>query len=325
VASFMDRESRLNNERVLQTWLERAGGRLILVGEGTATSTLDYLVDGVVTLRNINYYGRDLREISLNKLRGVNVIKNSYLFTLDEGMFKTFESYRDPCSPSIQISKPDLDKSANLSTAMKFSSGYEIIDRDFNGGFLDKSVVLIEYDPRIGINPAIIFLSQFISESMKKLYSIFLNYSLKNSYSLLLNQIIKNHNDDLIRYINFFKKSRNDSENDQYVSKNMQSYDFIDEIEKFKLQSPVFSIIDIDRDQKIDPASLESLKNHMNITFMIKTLDVSNKYSGLIFPDFHFQLVLINGVLCVNLLHPLSKMYVLEVNKEKNNVKLIEI
>ena len=58
---------------------------------------------------------------------------------------------------------------------------------------------------------------------------------------------------------------------------------------------------------------------------MIKTLDVSNKYSGLIFPDFHFQLVLINGVLCVNLLHPLSKMYVLEVNKEKNNVKLIEI
>lgn len=325
VASFMDRESRLNNERVLQTWLERAGGRLILVGEGTATSTLDYLVDGVVTLRNINYYGRDLREISLNKLRGINVIKNSYLFTLHEGMFKTFESYRDPCSPSIQISKPDLDKSANLSTAMKFSSGYEIIDRDFNGGFLDKSVVLIEYDPRIGINPAIIFLSQFISESMKKLYSIFLNYSLKNSYSLLLNQIIKNHNDDLIRYINFFKKSRNNSENDQYVSKNMQSYDFIDEIEKFKLQSPVFSIIDIDRDQKIDPASLESLKNHMNITFMIKTLDVSNKYSGLIFPDFHFQLVLINGVLCVNLLHPLSKMYVLEVNKEKNNVKLIEI
>jgi hypothetical protein len=148
---------------------------------------------------------------------------------------------------------------------------------------------------------------------------------LKNSYSLLLNQIIKNHNDDLIRYINFFKKSRNNSENDQYVAKNMQSYDFIDEIEKFKLQSPVFSIIDIDRDQKIDPAALESLKNHMNITFMIKTFDVSNKYSGLIFPDFHFQLVLINDVLCVNLLYPLSKMYVLEVNKEKNNVKLIEI
>jgi hypothetical protein len=160
---------------------------------------------------------------------------------------------------------------------------------------------------------------------MKKLYSIFLNYSLKNSYSLLLNQIIKNHNDDLIRYINFFKKSRNNSENDQYVSKNMQSYDFIDEIEKFKSQSPIFSIIDIDTDQKIDLAALDNLKNHMNIIFMLKTFDVSNKYSGVIFPDFHFQLVLINDVLCVNLLHPLSKMYALEVNKEKNIVKLIEI
>ena len=33
IASFMDREARLNNERVLQTWRERAGAKLIFISE----------------------------------------------------------------------------------------------------------------------------------------------------------------------------------------------------------------------------------------------------------------------------------------------------
>ena len=33
IASFMDRESRLNNERVLQIWRERAGAKLIFLSE----------------------------------------------------------------------------------------------------------------------------------------------------------------------------------------------------------------------------------------------------------------------------------------------------
>src|SRR5919107_1936834 len=92
VASFMDRESRLNNERVLQTWLERAGGRLILVGEGNGMTTLDYLVDGIVTLKFTQFNNIKLREMNLTKLGGININKNTFLYTLNNGIFKTYES-----------------------------------------------------------------------------------------------------------------------------------------------------------------------------------------------------------------------------------------
>jgi KaiC/GvpD/RAD55 family RecA-like ATPase len=59
IASFMDRESRLNNERVLQIWRERAGAKLIFLSESYDTSLLDSIVDGVITLKlafkNSNY------------------------------------------------------------------------------------------------------------------------------------------------------------------------------------------------------------------------------------------------------------------------------
>src|SRR6185436_11140277 len=51
VASFMDRESRLNNERILQIWRERAGAKLIFISETSDTLLLDSIVDGVITLK----------------------------------------------------------------------------------------------------------------------------------------------------------------------------------------------------------------------------------------------------------------------------------
>ncbi|RPJ30207.1 MAG: hypothetical protein EHM25_07095, partial [Nitrosopumilales archaeon] len=50
VASLMDREARLNNERVLQTWRERAKAKLIFTSEESVESSLEYIVDGVVEL-----------------------------------------------------------------------------------------------------------------------------------------------------------------------------------------------------------------------------------------------------------------------------------
>jgi KaiC/GvpD/RAD55 family RecA-like ATPase len=53
IASFMDREARLNNERVLQTWRERAGAKLIFVNEDPSNTSLDFVVDGAVKLDQI--------------------------------------------------------------------------------------------------------------------------------------------------------------------------------------------------------------------------------------------------------------------------------
>src|SRR5918996_1727390 len=94
IASFMDREARLNNERVLQTWRERAGAKLIFISEQPADTTLDFLVDGIVELKQSYYNSVKMRQIFLQKLRGTRIKRPSYLYTLENSIFHSFAPYR---------------------------------------------------------------------------------------------------------------------------------------------------------------------------------------------------------------------------------------
>src|ERR687893_9822 len=91
-ASFMDREARLNNERVLQTWRERAGAKLIFLSESCETTLLDSIVDGVITLNNEFEKSNQYRELHINKLRGLSVNCPKYYFSLFSGMFFALDS-----------------------------------------------------------------------------------------------------------------------------------------------------------------------------------------------------------------------------------------
>ena len=103
IASFMDRESRLNNERVLQIWRERAGAKLIFLSETFDLGILDSIVDGVITLENHFNESNNSRFLKINKLRGLPIICNTYSYSLYKGVFcssdlisrlNLFESYR---------------------------------------------------------------------------------------------------------------------------------------------------------------------------------------------------------------------------------------
>src|ERR671923_1269871 len=94
IASFMDREARLNNERVLQTWRERAGAKLIFVNEDPSNTSLDFVVDGAVKLDQVFYQDIRIREIFLQKLRGTPIKRPSYLYTLENGIFHSFVPYQ---------------------------------------------------------------------------------------------------------------------------------------------------------------------------------------------------------------------------------------
>src|SRR6478672_8117372 len=93
IASFMDKEARINNERVLQTWRERAGARIIFITEGVQDSGLDYIADGVVELSNDISDKTAIRKVTITKLRGVPIEKTTYLFSLKGGIFKCFSKY----------------------------------------------------------------------------------------------------------------------------------------------------------------------------------------------------------------------------------------
>ncbi len=95
IALFMDRESRLNNERVLQIWRERSGAKLIFLSESSDLTLLDSIVDGVITLRQELKKTYTYRELFFNKLRGITIDCPKYCFSLYNGIFFALDSSSD--------------------------------------------------------------------------------------------------------------------------------------------------------------------------------------------------------------------------------------
>jgi archaellum biogenesis ATPase FlaH len=106
---------------------------LIFVSEFASIMPLDYIVDGVVTMEQFrlsdhaegNMRTRYVRQIRLDKLRGVEIGQKTYTATLHNGRFRFFEPYRehkdarigsdgmrvpDPSEDRISTGIPDLDE-----------------------------------------------------------------------------------------------------------------------------------------------------------------------------------------------------------------------
>ena len=105
---------------------------LIFVSEFASIMPLDYIVDGVVSMEQFRLPGyaegsmrtRYVRQIKLDKLRGVEIGQKTYTVTLHNGRFRFFEPYRehkdarigsdgvripDPKDDRISTGIPDLD------------------------------------------------------------------------------------------------------------------------------------------------------------------------------------------------------------------------
>ena len=162
IASFMDREARLNNERVLQTWRERAGAKLIFISEHPADTTLDFLVDGIVELRQNYYDGARIREILLLKLRGVRIARPSYIYTLENSMFRCFAPYK-PLKPPLIGKKANASPAILSATSDYIKSGYPQLDNSLGGGLPRKGVVLLDLDSYVNTSVAMAFLGRIVS------------------------------------------------------------------------------------------------------------------------------------------------------------------
>jgi KaiC/GvpD/RAD55 family RecA-like ATPase len=160
IASFMDKEARLNNERVLQTWRERAGAKLIFISEQPADTTLDFLVDGIVELKQIYYNNVKIRQMFLQKLRGTRITRASYLYTLENSIFHSFAPYQpikfEPCRRSIT-------EVSEFSKADNIGSGFPMLDASLGTGFPRKGLVLLELDSHVSMTIAMIFLQRIVS------------------------------------------------------------------------------------------------------------------------------------------------------------------
>src|ERR1044072_4883718 len=143
VASLMDREARLNNERVLQTWRERAKAKLIFTSEDTIESSLEYIVDGVVEL---NYQLKDgirIRNLFLKKLRGIPIKRSLYFFTLKDRILRCFDSY-DPREFKTNNTREKVSKKADNAKQL-LQIGYEDLD-NYIGSLPQGGLITIERD-----------------------------------------------------------------------------------------------------------------------------------------------------------------------------------
>src|SRR6267142_1828997 len=135
----MDNEALRTNIRVLQTWRERARARFIFVGEEMANTTIDSIVDGVVTLGEQVSSGRRLREIFLSKLRGVQIFRPTYFFSLENGVFHSFDRYG---ASEFGITRPSPNQNPRSpgGDQRRYSTGFRPLDEVMGGGYAPKSV-----------------------------------------------------------------------------------------------------------------------------------------------------------------------------------------
>lgn len=102
---------------------------LILVTESMEVTPLDYLVDGIVVLRNYEIDYRRAREIEIKKLRGIEIGQHKYPFTLGGGRFQSFKPF--------ERRRIEKRRRAELApnTETHLSTGISDLDKIIGGGF----------------------------------------------------------------------------------------------------------------------------------------------------------------------------------------------
>ncbi|MEM4728676.1 MAG: gas vesicle protein GvpD P-loop domain-containing protein [Thermoplasmata archaeon] len=117
--------------------VENSNARIMLVLE-SESRIVDYMVDGVINMDMGEVDRRRVRECTIEKLRGEQVIQHRYLFTLESGRFRFFPSFRAPASSSPARWQPVPDAPG------AFSTGNSSLDALLGGGIPRGSNVMVE-------------------------------------------------------------------------------------------------------------------------------------------------------------------------------------
>ncbi len=116
----------------------------LFILERAMDADLAFLVDGVIQFTLDTLEGRRIREMYLKKLRATEITQPSYLITLSEGRFMSFDPFNNQaCSNNNETwqSIPDTDT--------HYSTGTADLDKLLNGGYSKGSYNVIEVDENV--------------------------------------------------------------------------------------------------------------------------------------------------------------------------------
>ena len=88
IEKFEKYESAQRKIRSLLKQVKSSRVHLIFIQEDAEATSMDYLVDGIVTLSRSVVQDKSIRTITLDKLRGVEIKRSKYLITLNAGSYK---------------------------------------------------------------------------------------------------------------------------------------------------------------------------------------------------------------------------------------------
>ena len=310
VASLMDREARLNNERVLQTWRERAKAKLIFTSEESVESNLEYIVDGVVEL---SYQFMDevrIRSLLLKKLRGIQINRSLYFFTLKDRILRCFDGY-DPREFKINDRREKISKVNNSKQILQ--TGYQDLD-SYIGSLPQRGLITIEKDDSLTDDIVLLFLNDVLHNFSKMHYCLLLDSSIKDELILTYKSNIQN-------YAKLFTLSLGSPEN-SFQNEIKEKDDFYKYIAKvvtgLEGKGKVVSLMRSISLENFRPSYYDivdycrSIKRNFELSILILNSN-TNREKYYQASDVHLKFLLISGTLFLKCVTPPSALFGLRV------------
>lgn len=332
IGFFMDKEASMSNSKVLQTWRERAGAKLIFVTENPEDRSLDFLVDGIVELRQKHYNERIIREIVLSKLRGVRINKPSYIFSVNSGIFHSYDHYHPSefLDSSHFLQSSDNIRRDLLKTKSHFTTGYHELDEMFGGGFPIGCTVSVELGPHVNAKVALAFLGKIIANFIAS-ENLFLFQPFEKTGQDVILQYTKSLGlqNDLIKIITATLQSKKSTVPiKEGVDKQLdQIQQEIQKIKKKYQKKMLLTILGPDvtdlfsKDaSKQDRESLSFVKSNSDLSIFVSRRLSDNRHTHLSeISDIRLLIVEIDGTLCLQSESPWSHLYAIVTSLEKDN------
>jgi hypothetical protein len=130
---------RIRAEKLLISLTDKHVGFIIFLTEETENPTIEYMIDGVVLLTQEYYKSYRLREMQIEKLRGIQISRAKIPFTLEGGRFKAFSRLTHSFSSNIRSTFASISHNKEY-----YSTGNTSLDKRLNGGFRRGSVISVE-------------------------------------------------------------------------------------------------------------------------------------------------------------------------------------
>jgi KaiC/GvpD/RAD55 family RecA-like ATPase len=334
IASLMDKESRINNERVLQTWRERAKAKIIFVSEGTDESPLDSMVDGVLELSNDIFEDSQIRKLLIRKLRGIGVENNTYLFSLNDNMVMFLDKYI-PFSYANLLTNVDnwiYKSTENGSTDVSLTSGYKDLDVSLKGDYGKGSIVIIEKPKMLSHALPFLFIEKIIGKFVRKDGAILIrDYWILNH----LNRRLKSAGDTTpigdskFQYLEFAPGTPENTETTNFKRKSLsQSAVTLQNSPELNSKKHILNIMGTDelsKDMIVSDLTLYDLCTMMKSRFDLSILigereeDVSQFSS---FADVHLKFAIIFGSLVLRCVIPSEGLFGVNCSGTRHELQL---